>query len=109
MRRVSRGSREGRRGKGEHVIQIGCHSFSLASPDSDSCLPPFRITHVEKASYEQKPDSLDDLIVLISYGMSFFIKLSYSRARPTCFSLIRKNFGTTRLCTYDRIISNTFA
>lgn len=36
--------------RGEHVIQMGCHSFSLASPDSDSCLPPFRITHVEEAT-----------------------------------------------------------
>lgn len=48
--RVSRGSREGGKGRGEHVIQMGCHSFSLASPDSDSCLPPFRITHVEEAT-----------------------------------------------------------
>lgn len=38
------------RGRGEHVIQMGCHSFSLASPDSDSCLPPFPITHVEEAT-----------------------------------------------------------
>ena len=42
--------RAGGRGRGEHVIQMGCHSFSLASPDSDSCLPPFRITHVEEAT-----------------------------------------------------------
>lgn len=32
---------------GEYVIQMGCHSYSLASPDSDSYHPPFRITHAE--------------------------------------------------------------
>lgn len=52
--------RGGQWGGGAHVIQMGCHSFSLASPDSDSCLPPFRITHAREeatVAHEQRPNA----------------------------------------------------
>lgn len=59
------------------------------------------LTWRKRPSYEQKLDSPDDLIVLISYGVSFFIELSYSRARTIRFSLIRKEISERRGCRID--------